>query len=199
MMARVIRLPPDFHNRFMDVYQMSVSVIDMYRSGLSIEVLYIFEILPIFLIRSLVNNFRGVKSCFQKAVDSRRALSRMDAFPNPKAEDLVEDNICAVCRDEIKTTESAKKLFCRHIIGSEDILILTIINRSEELLPEGSGQSTSTFSNGRLPEPKGTPKSPPVFLTKASEQTCPTCRSDVIHMRQPDHQIPDNGPQEVQP
>ena len=50
----------------------------------------------------------------KRIVISWRAISRFDELPNPLAEDLLEDNMCAICRDQIKSIESAKKLFCRH-------------------------------------------------------------------------------------
>ena len=50
-----------------------------------------------------------------KVVNSLRAISRMDRFPNPSPEDISADNMCSICRDEIKTVELAKKLFCKHV------------------------------------------------------------------------------------
>ncbi len=46
---------------------------------------------------------------------SLRAIARMDRFPCPTNEDLVRDNLCVICRDQIKVIDSAKKLFCNHV------------------------------------------------------------------------------------
>ncbi|XP_054153102.1 E3 ubiquitin-protein ligase synoviolin A-like [Oppia nitens] len=144
---------------YFDTISIVISTIKLVLHLVMIAILIKMKIMPIFLIRPLVITYRNAKTCFWRAVQSHQAINRLNLFPNPKADDLVVDNMCAVCRDEIKTTESAKRLFCKHMFH-----IICLKN----------------------------------WLRR--QQSCPTCRSNVMNMRPTQvAQQQHNGLQEQRP
>jgi len=72
--------------------------------------------LPINLIREVYVSFLALKSRLVAFNKYRQLMSSMNRFKNPTEEELEEDSICIICRDEI-TVETAKRLpGCGHIM-----------------------------------------------------------------------------------
>ncbi len=79
------------------------------------SIVFCYYGLPINLIREVYVSFLALKSrvvAFQKY---RKLLSSMNRFQNPTPEELEEEHICIICRDEM-TVETAKRLpGCGHM------------------------------------------------------------------------------------
>lgn len=100
--------------------------------------------LPIFALRPMYLAIRTFRKALSDIVLSRRAISQLDLYPNAVAEELANDNICIICREEMIAGPSAKKLPCGHIFHAACL--------------------RSWFQR---------------------QQTCPTCRLDVLRARTP--------------
>ena len=71
--------------------------------------------LPINLIREVYVSFLALKSRLVAFNKYRQLMSSMNRFKNPTEEELEEDRICIICRDEM-TVETAKRLpGCGHM------------------------------------------------------------------------------------
>ena len=71
--------------------------------------------MPINLIREVYVSFLALKSRVVAFNKYRKLLSSMNRFENPDEEELEEEHICIICREEM-TVETAKKLpGCGHM------------------------------------------------------------------------------------
>ena len=71
--------------------------------------------LPINLIREVYVSFHSLKTRLIAFNKYRKLMSSMNRFKNPTTEDLEEEHICIICRDEM-TVETSKKLpGCGHM------------------------------------------------------------------------------------
>jgi E3 ubiquitin-protein ligase synoviolin len=71
--------------------------------------------LPINLIREVYVSFHSLKTRLIAFNKYRKLMSSMNRFKNPSTEDLEEEHICIICRDEM-TVETSKKLpGCGHM------------------------------------------------------------------------------------
>ncbi|XP_074604705.1 E3 ubiquitin-protein ligase synoviolin B-like [Brevipalpus obovatus] len=104
---------------------------------------------PLFAIRPMYLSIRALKKALNDVIMSRRAIRNMNTlYPNATTEDLVNnDNICIICREEMTSNGTAKKLPCNHIFHISCL--------------------RSWFQR---------------------QQTCPTCRMDVLRTTAPSHQ-----------
>ena len=112
--------------------------------------------LPLFAVRPMYLTMRAFKKAFNDVVLSRRAIHNMDTlYPDATAEELAAtDNVCIICREEM-TASSTKKLPCGHIFHRNCLRSWWVLNISQ----------ISASSN---------------FLRFQRQQTCPTCRLDVL-------------------
>jgi len=79
------------------------------------SIVFCYYGLPINLIREVYVSFLALKQRMQAFQKYRKLLSSMNRFQNPTVEELEEEHICIICRDEM-TVETAKRLpGCGHI------------------------------------------------------------------------------------
>lgn len=71
--------------------------------------------LPVNLIREVYMSFHSLKTRLMAFNKYRKLMSSMNRFSNPTAEELEEERICIICRDEM-TVETSKRLpGCGHM------------------------------------------------------------------------------------
>ncbi|MBN3304701.1 SYVN1 ligase, partial [Amia calva] len=116
---------------------------------------------PLFAIRPMYLAMRQFKKAVTDAIMSRRAIRNMNTlYPDATPEELqATDNVCIICREEMVT--GAKRLPCNHIFHSRELLppLLSVLTRSLPL-----SCLRSWFQR---------------------QQTCPTCRMDVLRASLP--------------
>jgi len=79
------------------------------------SIVFTYYGLPINLIREVYVSFLSLKSRLVAFNKYRQLMSSMNRFKNPTEEELEEERICIICRDEM-TVETAKRLpGCGHI------------------------------------------------------------------------------------
>lgn len=102
---------------------------------------------PLFAIRPMYLSMRALRKAFNDVRMSRKAIRNMNTlYPNATIEDLTNnDNICIICREEMTSNGTAKKLPCNHIFHVSCL--------------------RSWFQR---------------------QQTCPTCRMDVLQATPPE-------------
>ena len=113
--------------------------------------------LPLFAVRPMYLTMRAFKKAFNDVVLSRRAIHNMDTlYPDATAEELAAtDNVCIICREEMSAS-ATKKLPCNHIFHRNCL------------------RSWYKFLSLLIPNTKSN------LCRFQRQQTCPTCRLDVL-------------------
>lgn len=104
---------------------------------------------PLFAIRPMYLTVRAFQKAAQDVILSRRAIRNMNTlYPDATTQELSSgDNVCIICREEMTSETSCKKLPCNHIFHTSCL--------------------RSWFQR---------------------QQTCPTCRLEVLRMPRPQQQ-----------